>query len=91
MSRRAETAYRCGLIEGIILITALAGDNTEQPLTYRDLRLYSVDYQRGEGVKNVRAPSPALVRVNTPSRSLSLSYRRDKTLSQYGSLPSVVL
>ena len=35
MSRRAETAYRCGLIEGIILITALAGRNTGPPLMYR--------------------------------------------------------
>ena len=37
VSRRAETAYRCGLIEGIILITALAGRNTEPPLMYRDI------------------------------------------------------
>ena len=50
MSRRAHTAYRCGQIEGIILITALAGRNTEPPLMYCDLRLYSVDYQRREGV-----------------------------------------
>ena len=56
MSRRAETAYRCGLIEGIILITALAGRNTEPPLMYCDLRLYSVDYHGREGVKELRYP-----------------------------------
>ena len=51
MSRRAETAYRCGLIEGIILITTLAGRNTETPLMYRARPWYTGMYYRGEGVK----------------------------------------